>query len=79
MNTPIGNRNPYNHSSYFCFFLIKGALSGLRQYFATERPLKMMKNAFYFTLKAKVNFKIHDVTLWLTNDYNTYIAQYLIK
>ena len=52
MNTPIGNRNPYNHSSYFCFFLIKGALSGLRQYFATERPLKMMKNAFYFTLKA---------------------------
>ena len=32
--------------------LFKGAISGLRQFLATERPLKMMKNAFYFTLKA---------------------------
>ena len=30
----------------------KGALSGLRQFLATESPLKMMKNAFYFTSKA---------------------------
>ena len=29
--------------------------------------------------KNKVNFKIYDVTAWLTNNYNTYIAQYLIK
>ena len=29
----------------------KDALSGLRQFLATESPLKMMKNAFYFTLK----------------------------
>ena len=29
---------------------IKGALSGLRQFLATESPLKIMKNAFYFTL-----------------------------
>ena len=29
--------------------LIKGALEGLRQFLATESPLKMMKNAFYFT------------------------------
>ena len=28
---------------------LKGALSGLRQFLATESPLKMMKNAFYFT------------------------------
>ena len=27
------------------------ALSGLRQFLATENLLKMMKNAFYFTLK----------------------------
>ena len=27
----------------------KGALSGLRQLLATENPLEMMKNAFYFT------------------------------
>ena len=40
---------------------IKGALSGLRQFLSTESPLKMMKNAFYFTSKAlsvlkKLNF-----------------------
>ena len=28
---------------------IKGALSGLRKFLALENPLKMMKNAFYFT------------------------------
>ena len=30
----------------------KSPLLGLRQFLATECPLKMMKNAFYFTLKA---------------------------
>ena len=30
----------------------KGILSGLRPFLATESPLKMMKNAFYFTIKA---------------------------
>ena len=28
---------------------IKGALSSLRQFLATENPLKMMKSDFYFT------------------------------
>ena len=37
---------------------LKGALSGLRQFFATESPLKMMKNAFYFTSKALFVLKI---------------------
>ena len=27
-------------------------LSGLKQFLATQRPLKMMKNAFYVTSKA---------------------------
>ena len=27
----------------------------------------------------KTNFKIYDLTTWLTNDYNTHIVQYLIK
>ena len=64
-----------------------------------ESPLKVMKNAFYFILKApfvleifkfflmtfwscrknglirKVNFKIHEVTAWLTNNYNTRISR----
>ena len=31
------------------FLLLKGALSCLRQFLATERPLKLTKNAFYFT------------------------------
>ena len=39
-------------------FLIKGALSGLRDFLAIERPLKMMKNTFYFTLKALFVLKI---------------------
>ena len=38
--------------------VFKGALSGLRQLLATESPLKMMKNAFYFTLKALFVLKI---------------------
>ena len=29
--------------------------------------------------KEKVNFKIYDVTAWLTNNYNIRIAQYLKK
>ena len=38
-------------STGFCP-LLKGALSGLRQFLGPESPLKMMKNVFYFTLKA---------------------------
>ena len=34
------------------------ALSDLRTLLATESPLKMMKNAFYFTLKALFVLKI---------------------
>ena len=42
----------------FCFInifpqkLFKGALSGLRQHLEPENPLKIMKHAFYFILKA---------------------------
>ena len=35
---------------YLIFTLVKGALSGLRKFLAFESPLKMIKNAFYFTL-----------------------------
>ena len=38
--------------------LIKAVLSGVRQFLPTEGPLKMMKNAFYFTSKALPVFKI---------------------
>ena len=36
----------------------KDPLSGLRQFWATESPLKMIKNAFYFTSKALFVLKI---------------------
>ena len=36
----------------------KGALSRLRQLLASESPLKMMKNAFYFNSKTLFFFKI---------------------
>ena len=38
--------------------LIKGALSGLRQFLAIESFLKIMKNAFYFTSEALFVLKI---------------------
>ena len=44
---------------------LKGALSGLRQFLATESPLKVMKNAFYFTLKALFVHEIFKFLSWL--------------
>ena len=37
---------------------LKGTLSALRQNLAAENPLKMMKNAFYFTSKSLFVLKI---------------------
>ena len=34
---------------------------------------------FFGTGEHKGSFKIYDVTTWLTNNYNTYITQYLMK
>ena len=42
----------------FDIIAILGTLSGLRQFLATESPLKIMKNAFYFTIKALLILKI---------------------
>ena len=44
-------------SCEFCE-IFKSALSGLRPSLATKNPLKMMKNAFYFTLNALFVFAI---------------------
>ena len=41
------------------------ALSGLRQFLAFESPLKVMKNAFNFTLKALFVLKIFKFLSWL--------------
>ena len=37
---------------------LKGAHAGLRQFLAPEGPLKMIKNAFFFTSKALFVLKI---------------------
>ena len=40
---------------------LKGALSGLRQFLAIASQLKMMRNAFYFTLKALFVLEIFQI------------------
>ena len=48
---------------------IKGGISSLRQFLANdEKGLKMMKNAFYFTLKAVFVVKIFKFLPWLFDD-----------
>ena len=51
--------NPVKYQ--FLVYLVKCAHSGLRQFLATESPLKMMKNAFYFTSKTLFVLKIFKI------------------
>ena len=44
---------------------VKGALSDLRQFLATESSLKNMKNAFYLNLKAFFLLKLFKLLSWL--------------
>ena len=44
---------------------LKKAPLDLRQFLATERPLKMMKIVFYFTLKVLFVLKIFKFLSWL--------------
>ena len=46
-------------------WILKGAISGMRQVLATENSLTVMKNAFYFTLKILFVFKIFKILSWL--------------
>ena len=39
---------------------LKSAIQGLRQLLATENPLKIMKNTFYFNLIALFTLKIFE-------------------
>ena len=45
--------------------ILKGALSGLRQFLPAESPLKMLTNAFCFTSKALFVLKIFKFLPWL--------------
>ena len=44
---------------------IKGTLEGLSKFLITESPLQMMKNAFYFTLKALFVLNVFKFLSWL--------------
>ena len=48
-----------NHKTFKC------TLSGLRQFLATESPLKLMKNAFHLISKALFVLKIFEFLFWL--------------
>ena len=65
--------NSYTGLANFGSSHIKGTLSGLRKFLAIESPLKMMKNAFYFTSKAFFILKIFKLLSWFFG----YVAQRL--
>ena len=50
-------------------------LSGLRKFWPTESPLKMMKNDFYFTLKALFVLKIFIILSWLSDHVGKWLDQ----
>ena len=59
----------------------KDTLSSLKQFLATESPLKKMKNAFYLTLKS---FRSQDIQIFVsilvtTWETNTHFAKDLKK
>ena len=54
----FGTASDIARSILYKLGIIKGALSGLRQFLVNESPLEMMKDAFYFTLKALFVLKI---------------------
>ena len=56
--------------------LFKGAFSGLRQFIATDSPLKMMKDVFYFTSKALFVLKIFKFLIAILSkwQFRTYIS-----
>ena len=47
----LNNNHFSNRTLYVQIYILwlKGPISGLRHFFASESPLKMMKNAFYFS------------------------------
>ena len=60
-NTFIGYAVSFTYILSTCF---KGAISGLRQFLATESLLKMMKNVFYFKLFSFSRYLSFVLTFW---------------
>ena len=59
------------------FYFILNALFVLKIFKFLSRLFAYLEK--WLGEKDKVNFKIHDLTTWLTNNCNTHIAQYLMK
>ena len=51
--------------TYSKILYVKDLLSGLRRFLAAESPLKMLKNDFYFMLKALFVLKIFNFLYWI--------------
>ena len=52
------------HVNFLAIFYAKRAPSGLKQFLATESPLKVMKSTSYFTLTSFFVFKIIKFLSW---------------
>ena len=52
-------------------------LSSLRQFLAIESPLKMMRNAFYFTLKAVFILEIFQFLFWIFDQVGKWLDKKL--
>ena len=99
-NKDIANNVSRKYHNATAKHKLKGPLSGLGQFLTIENLLKMIKDKFYFILKApfvleiftflsrlfgyvekrldkkaKVTYKIYEVTDWTTNNYNANITQ----
>ena len=57
--------DPTEHMNQTILLMLKGTLSGLRRFLATESLLKTVRNAFYFTLKALFVLQIFKILSWL--------------
>ena len=53
----------------------KGALSSLRQFLATKSPIKMMKNAFCFTVKIIFDLEIFRLFFWILSHVGKLLQQ----
>ena len=56
---------PFQFMTWQILAKLKGALSGLRRFLPNGSCLEVMKNGFYFTLKALFLFKIFKFLPWI--------------
>ena len=72
MSICLHHENVFESHNDKCCGIIRVALSGLRQFLTAEGTFKVMKNAFYFTLKPLSVLKIDMMTytIWCEHGLN---------